>query len=360
MSVIRNLFKLAQLLMNTDDSEDYPQVQAQYLDKTCDVHQINQYGFTSRAPEMDSLMFTWSIQGQEQNRAAIITTPTLRFRNLKSGESVQENMLTLAFMFMKEDGSIYTETNEDIGSKIIMDVDQRIEILTHPDDVGSNILMNPEGDIISTTGIPLDTGVVVTQQNDGHYIIESNIGGGLIGYLDFVNDGQIELAANTDLGQMMTFNTSQEIIIKTHDSVGSVQTFNSAGDVIIETNTATGTFEEAGKIELTNGTATGTWEPSGEIVLENPIASMTMASDGTVTTTNGTTTIDQAIDGTVTIEGAGGLNSITLNNDGSISIVAPLGIDITGVGLTMNGTNISDTHIHGGVTSGNAVTSTPI
>jgi hypothetical protein len=59
--------------------------------------------------------------------------------------------------------------------------------------------------------------------------------------------------------------------------------------------------------------------------------------------------------GTVTINITGGAN---INSSGDMVISAP-SVEITSAALTHNGTNVGDTHVHGGVESGPSNTTGP-
>jgi phage gp45-like len=102
----RNQNKIALSTLNTDDSEEIPQAQASYLGKTADITLVMPYGLTSRAPQGKSLLAMLNQQGNESARLAIPFAPLARKRNLKDGETVLENMLSGAYMYLKENGDL--------------------------------------------------------------------------------------------------------------------------------------------------------------------------------------------------------------------------------------------------------------
>lgn len=105
----KNQVKIALVTLNTDDTENLPEAQVQYMGKAADVVLVQPYGLTSRPPKNQSLVALLNVQGQEQNRVGIPFCPLLRKKGLSEGEAVLENMLSGSFIYMREDGTIVIE-----------------------------------------------------------------------------------------------------------------------------------------------------------------------------------------------------------------------------------------------------------
>lgn len=111
----KNIIKIGQVTLNTDDTEDFPTVQAFFNGKPADVFLVQPYGLTSRPPQDSSMVALLSQQGNEGARMGIQFCPSFRSRGLKSGEVVLENMLAGSFYYLKSDGDLVINIPKNIS-----------------------------------------------------------------------------------------------------------------------------------------------------------------------------------------------------------------------------------------------------
>jgi phage gp45-like len=97
------LIKRCRISKPGNDSGEYPISQVSYYGKTGNSEEIYPYGMGGVAPT-DSLGVLFSVGAEDSNRAHIATAPSLRPKNLKSGESYFGNLLSKSIMIFKENG----------------------------------------------------------------------------------------------------------------------------------------------------------------------------------------------------------------------------------------------------------------
>lgn len=102
---IKNLIKRAVTTGPMMDTKNYPVVQVKYFNRTTLVEVLMPYGLSYSPPE-GSLAVVFNILGQEENRAALATSPTSRFKNLAPGEVAVGNYITRAKIYFREDGGV--------------------------------------------------------------------------------------------------------------------------------------------------------------------------------------------------------------------------------------------------------------
>lgn len=117
----RNEIKIAKVTLNTDDSEQFPQMQTTYMGKVCDVALIQPYGLTSRPPS-DALAVVLNQQGQEGTRMAVAFSPNLRSTGLKAGETKLENMVSGVKVYLTNDGDMIIDVPRDMTATVIRDI----------------------------------------------------------------------------------------------------------------------------------------------------------------------------------------------------------------------------------------------
>jgi len=116
-----NNIKLAKVTLNTDDTEQFPQMQTTYMGKVCNVALLQPYGLTSRPPS-DALCVVLNQQGQEGNRMAMAFSPKQRSTGLLAGETKVENMVSGVKMYLTNDGDLVIDAPRDMVSTIIRDL----------------------------------------------------------------------------------------------------------------------------------------------------------------------------------------------------------------------------------------------
>lgn len=117
----RNNVKLGKVTQNTDDSEQFPQMQTTYMGKVCDVTLIQPYGLTSRPPD-NALCVVLNQQAQEGTRLAVAFSPNLRESGLLAGETCLQNMVSGVKMKLTNDGDLLLDVPRDMVSAVIRDV----------------------------------------------------------------------------------------------------------------------------------------------------------------------------------------------------------------------------------------------
>jgi len=102
---IKSMIRRAVVSLSLPDTGDYPIVQISYLGKTANAEAIWPYGMGGRLP-VDAQVFCFNIEGMEENKAGIGTTPTLRFKVNEEGEVYFGNPLTGSVTYYRSNGDI--------------------------------------------------------------------------------------------------------------------------------------------------------------------------------------------------------------------------------------------------------------
>jgi len=108
----KNLIQLGQVSLPGDDSGPMPVTQVQSYGQASDVLVIWPYGMHGNIP-VDSYTISWSINGQQENRAVIGFKPDIRQKNLKPGEVIFGNFLRKSTTFYDDDGNIIVNCEND-------------------------------------------------------------------------------------------------------------------------------------------------------------------------------------------------------------------------------------------------------
>lgn len=95
----------AQVSLPGKDDKSFPLTQVQAYGQASDVLILNPYGMHSNPPQ-DAYAITFSINDQQENRAAICYKPDIRQKELKPGEVYFGNDITGSKIFFDEDGNI--------------------------------------------------------------------------------------------------------------------------------------------------------------------------------------------------------------------------------------------------------------
>lgn len=102
---VTNLIKRCALTKTASDDADYQIVQCQYLGHIADIESASIYG-VSGSPPINSTGIMFSIQSNEENRAAFFNIPQQRFKNLKPYELQIGNYLTRSSVKFDADRTI--------------------------------------------------------------------------------------------------------------------------------------------------------------------------------------------------------------------------------------------------------------
>ena len=114
LTKLRNMIKFVSVTLSGDDNLDYPQSQVTSMaGKVFDQANLWHYGYGANPP-VNSLGVTFTILGQEENRAGIcIANPEIRVKNLQEGEVYIGNLLSKTFILFKENGNIVITLSDE-------------------------------------------------------------------------------------------------------------------------------------------------------------------------------------------------------------------------------------------------------
>ena len=167
---IRSLIRRAVVSLSLPDDGDHPIMQISYLGKTANAEVIWPYGMGGQLPE-NAQVFCFNIEGMEENKAGIGTTPTLRLKVDAEGETCFGNPLTGSVTYFRANGDIETigkndesiiisgNSNKTIGGNMILAVTGNVNI-----DVDGDVNLNAAG-TINLDGGDGNLGGVITEKS---------------------------------------------------------------------------------------------------------------------------------------------------------------------------------------------------
>jgi hypothetical protein len=141
----RSMIKKGVVSKVSDDSGNYPTFQMVYNGKTAEVYHQTPYGLYSSLPSDNrTLCVTFNAFDSEDNKVGFGNTPHIRFKDLKEGEVVMGNPLTLSKVYFKENGDIDVHCSADNNVNIVGDCNVT---------VGGNVTINVTGNAsVNVTG----------------------------------------------------------------------------------------------------------------------------------------------------------------------------------------------------------------
>jgi len=145
-----NLIKRSIVTRKTADTGQFPIAQVSSNGKTANIETIWPYGLAGNLP-VDSLVLTFNVLGQEENKAGIGNTPKIRFKNLKAGEVAVGNPVTGSVVKFLENGDIEVTCKNDQNVTITGDVN-----LT----VGGDVNVTAAGNVSVTSPLTTITGAL--------------------------------------------------------------------------------------------------------------------------------------------------------------------------------------------------------
>jgi phage gp45-like len=116
-----NLIRRAVITRPSTDTNPYQVAQVKYEGKTANAEIVYPYGLGGNPPT-NSVCLMFNVSAQEENRAAIASTPTLRIKNLKEGEVYVSNLTTGSSVIFKNSGDIDVTAVGDVNIKSSADV----------------------------------------------------------------------------------------------------------------------------------------------------------------------------------------------------------------------------------------------
>ena len=136
--IIKSLIRRARVSLSLPDTGSYQLSQCDYLGKTSKFEVIWPYGMNGRLPK-NAQVLLFNIEGMEENKAGIGSTPDLRQNVDAEGEVKTGNPLAGTFVYFKEDGTIEAGSADATFRKLI---DERFIAIynahVHPDPVTGN------------------------------------------------------------------------------------------------------------------------------------------------------------------------------------------------------------------------------
>jgi len=122
---VTNMIARCRVSRSGGDGGQFPVNQISYYDKTSECEVITPYGLYSNPP-VNSLGILFHSEGQEQNRAGIFNVTGTRFKNLKEGEVVTGNTVSLSNIKFDSDGNVIITVKNNL--EIVVDADNNITI----------------------------------------------------------------------------------------------------------------------------------------------------------------------------------------------------------------------------------------
>jgi len=210
INMIRNMTRRSVITLAGDDAGDYPVQQITYLGKATECEMISPYGLHANLPVGVTLLTTWSVQGQEDNRVGMGYTPKLRPKELPEGELVLYHPLTGSKIHYKNNGDIdidVTGDNGDLNVTIKKDLN-----ITVNGNASINVVGNAAVDIDGDAAIDID-GTATVDCPTTNWTGDIN----LTGKLNI--NGDLEVSGSSTLSATVTSNGKD--ISDTHTHVGS-------------------------------------------------------------------------------------------------------------------------------------------
>jgi len=110
---IKNLVKWCCITKSSADNKQFPVAQITSLEKVADCVILYPYGLYANAPT-GALGVMFCMEGDEQNKAAIVNVTDARVKNLKEGEVVTGNPITGSCIKFDKDKNMVLTVNNDL------------------------------------------------------------------------------------------------------------------------------------------------------------------------------------------------------------------------------------------------------
>jgi len=112
--MIKELIKFITVTLAGSDSDQFPVQQVSFMENTADAFIIFPYGMSANAAK-DALGVCFSVNGDDQNLAALVTSAKERIKNLEEGEVIFFHPKTKSFTYYKNNGDIDIETKSKVN-----------------------------------------------------------------------------------------------------------------------------------------------------------------------------------------------------------------------------------------------------
>ena len=109
---LKNLLRFGQVTGSADNAANFPVQQMTFKEKVINALQIFNYGIYANVSSNDSLAILFSIDGSENNRAALSYTPLLRPKDLEQNEIAVYHPYTNSFIKFRNNGNLEISTVE--------------------------------------------------------------------------------------------------------------------------------------------------------------------------------------------------------------------------------------------------------
>lgn len=164
---LKNIVRFARITGPADNSANFPVQQMSFKGKVVNVLQIFPYGMYANSASDDSLGVMFSIDGSENNRAAISYTPQRRPNDLEQNEVAIYHPYTNSFIKFRNNGNIEIDSIQDGNTGNII-VNCSNATINASEDVSINASGSVEIDSPSTT-------VTGTLQVDGAITTDASV-----------------------------------------------------------------------------------------------------------------------------------------------------------------------------------------
>lgn len=113
---LKNIVRFAQITGPADNNSQFPTQQMTYKGKVVNVLQVFPYGVYANVSSTDSLGIMFSIDGSENNRAAISYTPQKRPNDLAQNEVAIYHPQTESFIKFRNNGNLEIDSTQQGNS----------------------------------------------------------------------------------------------------------------------------------------------------------------------------------------------------------------------------------------------------
>lgn len=161
---------------NNDDSGSFPVRQVSFDKKVANAEIITPYGFDHNPP-LNALGVMLDVNGQAENRAAMITDPLRRKKNLKTGEVSVGNRIAGSEVYFEEDGNVRIVTPKNLVITVAEDGEITISgaltmNVSGITTINSDVVIN--GSLVVNDAVTVNNSLVVTGEITGDGVSVSN------------------------------------------------------------------------------------------------------------------------------------------------------------------------------------------
>lgn len=139
LSKLRNIVRVGKITGPANNSDQFPVQQLTFKGKVADTLMVFPFGVYANVSTEDALALFFSIDGNEENRAAIAYTPQKRPTDLANGEIAVYHPATASFIKFRNTGDIEIESTADVnleGANVNITAATKVNIDSPATDIG--------------------------------------------------------------------------------------------------------------------------------------------------------------------------------------------------------------------------------